>query len=70
MKEDFWEVGYTYHGDDGWKFQVDAVTVDPNDGGTVALGWRFFGGEWEICAYYEEDFQLNRPTVTKGKSNE
>lgn len=42
-----------------WKFRADVVTTRPEDGERVALGWRFFRGEWEPIAYGEDDWAVH-----------
>ncbi|MFC8424004.1 hypothetical protein ACFUN7_24520 [Streptomyces sp. NPDC057236] len=62
LPADFFESGHTYtHVDDGtdWKFRVDTVTTHPEDGERTALGWRHFWGQWEACAYGEDDYEIH-----------
>ncbi|MEU3945401.1 hypothetical protein [Streptomyces sp. NPDC029526] len=62
LRTDFFQPGHTYtHVDDGtdWKFRVDTVTTHPEDGERTALGWRHFRGQWEPCAYGEDDYEIH-----------
>ncbi|MFF8902601.1 hypothetical protein ACF082_34605 [Streptomyces lydicus] len=54
----FFQLGHTYSDSHGWKFRVDSITTHPEDGTRAALGWRFFNGSWEPCAYEEGDWEL------------
>lgn len=55
---DFYRVGHTYAGAYGWRFRVDHITTHPEDGEREALGWRFFDGRWDACAYSEGDWEI------------
>jgi len=60
----FYQPGYVYSYPryaDGydWKFRVDTVTSSPENGERVALGWRFWKGEWEPYAYAEDDWDIH-----------
>lgn len=61
---DFYQSGYVYSYPryaDGydWKFRVDAITAHPEDGERVALGWRYWKGEWEPYAYDEDSWDIH-----------
>ncbi|WP_326768620.1 hypothetical protein OG978_32515 [Streptomyces sp. NBC_01591] len=57
---DFYRPGHIYTDRDfpqaEWRFRCDVVNADPGGEGPAALGWRFFGGEWEPYAYYKDDW--------------
>lgn len=56
---DFFQPGHIYS--DAvfdWKFRVDTVTVHPENGERIALGWRYFKGQWEPIGYTEDDFDV------------
>lgn len=58
----FFRPGRTYR-DPGqprndWQFRCDTITTRPDDGERVALGWRFFKGEWETYSYAEDDWEI------------
>ncbi|WP_435279275.1 hypothetical protein [Streptomyces sp. 1222.5] len=57
VKPTFFEPGFTYRDGDFWAFRCDTVTTRPDTGELTALGWRFFRGEWEACAYRGEDWE-------------
>jgi hypothetical protein len=59
---DFFQPGHTYAAGDGddWRFRCDTVTTHPENGERTALGWRFFNGEWNEYAYYEDDWDVHR----------
>lgn len=64
LPADFYQPGYVYSYPryaDGydWKFRVDTVTTSPENGERVALGWRFWKGEWEPYAYAEDDWDIH-----------
>lgn len=60
----FFQSGHTYTDSEfpqhGWKFRVDTITTNPEDGERIALGWRFFNGEWEPYAYAEDDWDAHQ----------
>jgi hypothetical protein len=63
LPADFFEPGHTYAAAEtgpDWKFRVDTVTTHPEDGERTALGWRYFDGEWEPYAYYEDDWDVHQ----------
>jgi hypothetical protein len=55
----FYQPGYTYSRDGGWKFRVDTITTHPENGRRTALGWRHFRDEWEPCGYDEDDWEIH-----------
>lgn len=60
---DFFEPGRTYTEPDGstdWQFRCDTVTTHPATGQRTALGWRHFRGEWETCAYDEDEWEIHQ----------
>ena len=60
---DFFQPGHTYAepGDTtDWRFRCDSITTHPGHGERTALGWRHFRGEWEPCAYGEDDFEIHQ----------
>jgi hypothetical protein len=60
---DFYQAGHTYTEPDGltdWKFRVDTITTNPEDGTRTALGWRHFRDQWEPYAYDEDDFEIHQ----------
>lgn len=63
VDSDFFQPGYTYTDVDpqyDWKFRCDLVTTHPEDGERTALGWRFFNGVWNECAYGEDDWDVQQ----------
>ncbi|CAM5592183.1 hypothetical protein [Streptomyces purpurascens] len=57
----FFQPSHTYADDEyGWKFRVDSITTHPEDGERTALGWRFWKGVWEPCAYGEDDWEIHQ----------
>ena len=60
---DFFQPGHTYTDPTpayDWQFRCDTVTIHPDTGERVALGWRRHRGEWEPYAYDEADYSINR----------
>ncbi|MGW2210156.1 MarR family transcriptional regulator [Streptomyces sp. NPDC001781] len=61
MSTDFYQPGTTYsHPMHDWAFRVDAITTHPENNELTALGWRFFKGEWEPCAYHRDDWEIGQ----------
>jgi hypothetical protein len=59
----FFQPGHTYTDPApayDWQFRCDTVTVHPDTGERVALGWRRHHGEWEPYAYDEADYSINQ----------
>ena len=58
---DFYEVGHTYTDDEyDWKFRVDIITTHPENGERIALGWRFYKGQWAEMAYGEDSWEIHQ----------
>ncbi|MEV8354658.1 hypothetical protein ACFVTT_35445 [Streptomyces niveus] len=72
---DFFQPGFTYTNAEfpqyGWRFRCDTVTSSPDNGERTALGWRYFKGEWEPYAYYEDDWDIAKydGTATAGRAS-
>ncbi|MFJ4681993.1 hypothetical protein [Streptomyces sp. NPDC088789] len=63
----FFQPGHTYTDDDhatDWRFRCDSITTHPEDGERTALGWRYFRGQWEPCAYGEDDWEIHQDVGT------
>jgi hypothetical protein len=63
LPADFFEPDRTYTEPDGstdWRFRCDTVTTHPRTGERTAIGWRHFRGEWEPCAYGEDDWEIHQ----------
>lgn len=61
---DFYQPGYVYSYPryaDGydWKFRCDGITTHPENGERIALGWRFFNGQWGEYAYGEDSWDIH-----------
>lgn len=61
---DFYQPGHVYSYPryaDGydWKFRVDTITTHPETGERIALGWRYWQGQWGEYAYGEDDWDIH-----------
>jgi hypothetical protein len=57
----FFQLNKTYSAENGaWRFRVDSITTRPEDGERVALGWRYWNGQWQTDAYGEADWEIHQ----------